>query len=316
MPYSTQLRDRLDRDEILVCPGSHDPLTARVIDEVGFDAIYMTGYGTSLSRTGYPDAGLITMTEMVRNARHIQETIDVPLIADADNGFGNAVNTIRTVREYIQAGLGGIQLEDQTFPKRCGHVEGRQVIEKEAAVGKIEAAASVRDERDEDLVIVARTDALGAVDGSVDEAIDRANAFLDAGADVAFVEGPTTTEEVERVGTGVDGPLLYNCTGISPLMDAAALEAAGFDILLYPGVCTRTAIISMYEAAVDMKERGTDAVGEVYREMDELPIGGLHEFSGFPEVVEWEESYLPAHEQAKYEDSLGASISDTDAESQ
>ncbi|WP_312911681.1 isocitrate lyase/PEP mutase family protein [Natronosalvus caseinilyticus] len=310
MRYSTQLKERLEQDEILVCPGSHDPLTARVIDKVGFDAAYMTGYGTSLSTTGYPDSGLITMTEMVRNARNIQETIDVPLIADADNGFGNAVNTIRTVREYINAGLGGIQIEDQTFPKRCGHVEGRQVIGREEAVGKVEAAASVRDERDEDFVIIARTDALGAVDGTVKKAISRANAFLDAGADVAFVEGPTTTDEVEEVGAGVDGPLLYNCTGISPLMDADELESAGFDILLYPGICTRTAIISMYEAAVKVKSEGTDAVGEVYKEMDELPIGGLHEFSGFPQIVEWEEQFLPETEQEKYEDTLGESITD------
>lgn len=250
------------------------------------------------------------MTEMVRNARNIQETVDIPLIADADNGFGNAVNTIRTVREYITAGLGGIQLEDQTFPKRCGHVEGRQVIEREAAVGKIEAAASVRDERDEDFVIIARTDALGAVDGTVEKAINRANAFLDAGADVAFVEGPTSTDEVEQVGASVEGPLLYNCTGISPLMDADELAAAGFDILLYPGVCTRTAIISMHEAAVKMKNDGTDAVGKVYEQMNELPIGGLHEFSGFPQVVEWEEQFLPEKEQKKYEDTLGESITE------
>ena len=310
MRYSKQLRDRLERDEILVCPGSHDPLTARVIDKVGFDAIYMTGYGTSLSSIGYPDAGLITMTEMVRNARNIQNTINSPLIADADNGFGNAVNTIRTVREYINAGIAGIQIEDQTFPKRCGHVEGRQVISEEAAVGKVRAAASVRNDSDGDIVIVARTDALGAVDGTVEKAIHRANTFLDAGADVAFVEGPTTKEEVNQVGAAVDGPLLYNCTGISPLMTAEELEDAGFDILLYPGVCTRTAIISMYEAAIKMKEEGTDAVGEVYKQMDELPIGGLHEFSGFPQVVEWEKQYLPEEEQEKYDDTLGESITD------
>lgn len=310
MCYSTQLRERLEQEEILVCPGSHDSLTARVIDEVGFDAIYMTGYGTSLSSTGYPDTGLVTMTEMVRNARNIQETIDVPLIADADNGFGNAVNTIRTVREYIKADLAGIQLEDQTFPKRCGHVEGRQVIDKGAAVGKVEAAAAVRDERDEDFVIIARTDALGAVDGTVEKAVGRANALLDAGADVAFVEGPTTEDEVRRVGADVDGPLLYNCTGISPLMSADELKEAGFDILLYPGVCTRMAIISMYEGAIKMKEEGTEAVGEVYREMDELPIGGLHEFAGFPQVVEWEERFLPEADLEKYEDTLGESITD------
>ena len=310
MKNSGELRERLERDEILVCPGAHDPLTARAIDAVGFDAMYMTGYGTSLSVTGYPDASLISLTEMVTNARNIQETIDVPLIADADTGFGNAINAIRTAREYITAGVAGIQIEDQRFPKRCGHVEGKQIVSREAAVGKIEAVVDVRDERNPDFVVVARTDARGAVNGSLEEAIDRANAFLDVGADVAFVEGLASREEVEQVGEAVEGHLLYNCTGISPLLSAAELEDVGYDIVLYPGVCTRVAIISMYEYAHRMKTDGVEAVGEVYKQMDELPIGGLHEFSDFPQVVEWEDRYLPKEEAEKYDGTLGERITE------
>lgn len=194
--YGAALRKRLDHDELLVCPGVHDPLTAAVADAVGFDAIYMTGYGTSLSKTGYPDAGFITMPEMISNAANIQERIDVPLVADADNGYGNATNVVRTVREYIKAGIGAIHLEDQTFPKRCGHTKGRRVIPREEAVGKIAAAADVRDDRAPDFVLIARTDARGTGDGSLDEAVIRANEFLEAGADVAFIEGPTDESEL------------------------------------------------------------------------------------------------------------------------
>jgi 2-methylisocitrate lyase-like PEP mutase family enzyme len=154
--------------------------------------MYMTGYGTSLSKPGYPDAGLTTMFEIIDNANNIQERVDAPVIADADTGYGNATNVVRTVREYIKTDIGGIHIENQTIPKRCSHVKGRQLIPQEEAVGKIRAAADVRDERDETFVLIARTDARGAVDGSLAEAIDRVSTYCDAGADVAFVEGWST----------------------------------------------------------------------------------------------------------------------------
>ncbi|MFD1562394.1 oxaloacetate decarboxylase [Haloarchaeobius amylolyticus] len=302
------LRTYLERDELLVCPGVHDPLTARVADAVGFDAIYMTGYGTSLSKTGYPDAGFITMPEMIENAGNIQERIDVPLIADADNGYGNATNVIRTVREYIKAGVGAIHIEDQTFPKRCGHTKGRQVIPREEAVGKIEAAADVRDDRAEDFVLIARTDARGTGDGSLDEAIGRANDFLAAGADVAFVEGPTDDTELERIGREVDGPLVYNFVGdlgSSPYVDLASLEEWGFDVVLFPITSTLSTIANVYADLSTFADDPVAAMRDIDDAFNSQPVGSLHEFSGFPEVVEWERQYLPDQEQDKYEDSLG-----------
>ncbi|MFA9417347.1 oxaloacetate decarboxylase [Natrinema sp. HArc-T2] len=302
------LRTCLERDELLVCPGVHDPLTARVADSIGFDAIYMTGYGTSLSKTGYPDAGFITMPEMIENAGNIQERIDVPLIADSDNGYGNATNVIRTVREYIKAGVGAIHIEDQTFPKRCGHTKGRQVIPREEAVGKIEAAADVRDDRAEDFVLIARTDARGTGDGSLDEAIGRANDFLAAGADVAFVEGPTDESELERIGREVDGPIVYNFVGelgSSPYVDLSSLEEWGFDIVLFPITSTLSTIANVHADLSAFADDPVAAMRDIDDTFNAQPVGSLHEFSGFPEVVEWERQYLPDEEQDKYEGSLG-----------
>lgn len=307
------LRERLDRDELLICPGVHDPLTAAVADTVGFDGIYMTGYGTSLSRVGYPDAGFITMPEMIENAGNIQERISVPLIADADNGYGNATNVVRTVREYIKAGVGAIHIEDQTFPKRCGHTKGRQVIPKAEAVGKIAAAADVRDERDESFVIIARSDARGTGGGSLDEAIDRVNAYLDAGADIGFVEGPTDAEELQRVGRAIDGPMLYNFVGdlgTSPYVGMDMLDEWGFDVVLFPLLSTLSTIANLH---ADMQEFADDpaaAMRGVDDAFDAQSLGSLHEFAGFPEVVEWEEQYLPEADQEKYEGSLGDDLTD------
>lgn len=307
MDYARQLRDLLDQDGILVCPGTHDALTARALDRVGFDAIYMTGYGTSLSRAGVPDAGLITMPEMIANARTVQETVDAPVIADADNGYGNATNVIRTVREYIKTGVAAIHIEDQTFPKRCGHVKGRQVIPKDEAVGKYRAAADIRDDRDADFVLIARTDARGAVGGSLDEAIDRANAYCEAGADVAFVEGPVDEAELERVGRKVNAPLLYNTAGISPRLPPERLDDLGFDIVIYPTFCTKTAIAAVYRAATKMVDDPYATYEDIMEDFDELPFD-MHEFAGFPEVVAWEDEYLPEDEGEKYEGTLGADI--------
>lgn len=302
------LRERLKRDELLVCPGIHDPLTAAVADGVGFDAIYMTGYGTSLSKIGYPDAGFITMPEMIENAANIQERIDVPLIADADNGYGNATNVIRTVREYIKAGIGAIHIEDQTFPKRCGHTKGRQVIPREEAIGKIAAAADVRDERDADFVLIARTDARGTGDGSLDEAIGRANEFLDVGADIAFVEGPANEREIKRIGQEVQGPVVYNFVGdlgSSPYVELSSLEEWEFDLVLFPLAATLSTIANVHTDFTAFAEDPTAAMRRIDDSYNEQPVGSLHEFSGFPEVVDWEQQYLPDEEQDKYEGSLG-----------
>ena len=307
MNYGSQLRALIERDEILLCPGVHDSLTARAVDRVGVDAIYMTGYGTSLSRVGVPDAGLITMPEMVENAKRIQETVDVPVIADADNGYGNATNVIRTVREFIKAGVAGIHIEDQTFPKRCGHVKGREVIPKEEAVGKYRAAADVRDERDEDFLVIARTDARGAVDGSMEKAIDRANAYCEAGADVAFVEGPVDEAEMEAACEHVEAPMLYNYAGISPKVDADRLASMGYDLVIYPSFTNKIAIRTVYEGAQRFLEDPKGTKDGVLGDFEALPFD-LHEFSGFPDVVEWEQKYLPDEDAEKYEGTEGADI--------
>ena len=196
---TTRLRELIARGPTLYVPGCYNAMSAKVLEGAGFEAIYMTGYGTSLSLTGLPDVGLATMSEMLANARYIASAVAVPLIADADTGFGNAVNVIRTVREYIAAGIAGIHMEDQVSPKRCGHVAGRLVIPIEEAVGKVRAAVDARNAVDPDFVLVARTDARGASGGSLEEAIRRANAFLEAGADLAFVEGPTSAADRKSV---------------------------------------------------------------------------------------------------------------------
>lgn len=311
MQYGTELRELIEDETILQCPGVHDPLSARAVDRIGFDAVYMTGYGTSLSRAGVPDAGLITMPEMVANAAAIQETVDAPVIADADTGYGNATNVVRTVREYAKTGVGGIHIEDQTFPKRCGHVSGRKVIPRDEAVGKFRAAVDVRDDRDESLVIIARTDARGAVGGSLEEAIDRANAYCDAGADVAFVEGLVDEGELERVGREVDAPLLYNFAGISPEASADQLRELGFDLAIYPGLTMRATIANVYNYAERFAEDDADALIELREEFESLPFD-LHEFSGFPDIVEREEQYLPDDSAEKYDGTLGADIAGTD----
>lgn len=309
---TTQLRELIDRDEILLCPGIHDPLSAAVADSIGFESIYMTGYGTSLSKTGYPDAGLVTMHEMVENANNVQERIDVPLIADCDNGYGGVANVIRSVREYIKTGVGGIHIEDQSFPKRCGHTAGRELVPVEEAAGKIQAACDVRDERDEDFVIIARTDARGAVDGSLSDALDRMDVYLERGADVAFVEGPTNRAEIQRIGEAIDAPLVYNFVGdlgTSPYVEIEDLATVGYDIVLFPVLSTLAAITGIYDHLRQFKEHGLEGIRELDDAFEACPVGSLHEFSGFPEIVEWERKYLPVEEQEKYDRSLGDSVS-------
>ncbi len=320
MAYQTSLKERLESDEIIVAPGVHDALTARAAEIVGgFDALYMTGHGTSLSMTGYPDAGLATMTEEVQNARNVQETTSIPVIADADTGYGNATNVIRTVREFSRTGVAAIQLEDQQSPKRCGHVAGRRIVPREEAIGKYRAAADIRDERNEDMLIVARTDAIGAVGGSLDEAIDRMNDYLDAGADIAFVESPESEADLERIGEEIDGHLLYNCVGLSPKLPSEELGRMGFDIVIYPIATTRAAIAGSIEHLVDVRERGVEAEVDMEERFDDLPFSTefedpttrkYFEFGNFPQIYAWEDAYLPEEDREKYEGTLGENISD------
>ena len=306
MKKTTELRQRLARREFMFVPGCYNALSAKILDAVGgFPALYMTGYGTSLSLLGLPDVGLATMTEMHVNARYIANVARVPVIADADTGYGNAVNVIRTVKEYIQTGVAAIHIEDQVAPKRCGHVAGRQVIPIDEAVGKIKAAVFARDEVDPDFVLIARTDARGAHGGSLDEAIRRANAYLAAGADVAFVEGPTSVEEVRRISTEVEGQIMYNQTGLSPRFSRAEYEALGIAIAIVPGATLRATMQAVYDLAEALREEGPDGERRFNETFARHPMGDFHSFAGFDQVLEWERRFMGEAELAKYEGSIG-----------
>src|ERR671922_1304289 len=205
MKATAKLRQRLREPGIIVAPGAYDCLTAKLIERQGFPAVYMTGAGTALTRLGKPDLGLATLSEMVANAAAMTATVSIPLIADADTGYGGALNVYRTVREYERAGVAALHLEDQVFPKRCGHLDGKQVISREDMVIKLRAAVEAR--VDEDFVLIARTDAL-AVTG-LDDTLRRCRPNTRAGADVLFVRALPTREEIERVVRDVPVPLLY-----------------------------------------------------------------------------------------------------------
>lgn len=230
---TTVLRQLLQQPEIIVAPGAYDCLTARLIENAGFPAVYMTGAGTAMTRVGLPDLGFATLTEMVNNVNAITSTIRVPLVADADTGYGGTWNVFRTVRDYEKAGVAGLHIEDQTFPKRCGHLDGKEVIAIEDMVVKIRAACDAR--TDDDLVLIVRTDAL-AVTG-LDDTLRRCAAFAEAGADMLFVEALRSREDIERVRAEVDIPLLYNFVehGKSPLIPVPELQALGLKMVIFPG---------------------------------------------------------------------------------
>ena len=302
---TTRLRALLKEPAPLILPGCFNAMSARILEHAGFPALYMSGYGTSLNLLGLPDAGLITLTEMALNAKLIASAVRAPLIADADTGFGNAINVVRTVEEYIRAGVAGMHLEDQVAPKRCGHVAGREVIARDEAVLKIRAACQTRDALDPDFVIIARTDARGAHGGSMEEAITRANAFLDAGADLSFVEGPKDKEEVAHICQAVKGPVFYNMTGISPRFTAEEMAAIGIRACILPGAAMRATIMAIHDFATTLKAEGPMAEAAYDARFKQHPMGNLHGFAGFDRIREMEAEFLPAEASEKYEGGLG-----------
>jgi len=305
MRRTTKLRELMKSGKTIVIPGCYNAVSGKILDKIGFPVIYMTGYGTSLSLTGMPDCGLATMTEMHLNARYISNAVSVPVIADADNGYGNTINVIRTVKEYIQTGVAAIHIEDQIIPKRCGHVAGRQVIPIEEAAGKYAAADYARKEVDEDFVIIARTDARGAVGGGLDDAINRANAYLKAGADVAFVEGPKDVDEVRRICAEVEGPIMYNQTGISPRFSEEEMNELGIAMTILPGATMRMQLMAVYDLAMELKQRGPLVEKEFSEKFNQHPLGDFHGFAGFDQVMEWEKRFMGEAEMTKYEGTLG-----------
>jgi 2-methylisocitrate lyase-like PEP mutase family enzyme len=243
----TQLRALLDSGELLVAPGVFDGLSAHLTRRIGYRAAYLTGAGVAASGFGLPDIGLVTQTEMLERTRVIVRALgDVPLIADADTGYGAAINVARTVREFEAAGVAAIQLEDQVFPKKCGHLAGKRVIETDEFVRKLAAAVDAR--TDPDLVLIARTDARAPL--GLDEAIDRANAYAEAGADVVFIEAPQDTDEIERIAKDVDAPLLLNLVigGLTPIESAERLQQLGFAIAIHPSHALRASALAMLES--------------------------------------------------------------------
>jgi len=239
MTQTARFRDLMRRNGMVVAPGAYDCITARLIERAGFDAVYMTGAGTAAT-LGYPDFGLVTMSEMVGNAARIATAVDLPVIADADTGYGNELNVVRTVREYEAAGVAGIHIEDQGFPKKCGHLEDKEIVPREDWLAKIRAAAQSR--RDRNFMIIARTDSR-AVAG-LDEAIGRANAAIEAGADMAFVEAPQTMEEVAEVPRRVKGPCLLNVVrgGKTPDLDLGEAERMGYKLAIVPGLLIKNVV--------------------------------------------------------------------------
>ena len=234
MLNTTRLRELLVQRDLLVAPGAYDALSARLIAQAGFPAVYMTGFGTAASVLGQPDVGLLTMSEMVSRAAALAAVVgDRPLIADADTGYGNPINVRRTVREYERAGAAAIHIEDQVWPKKCGHMEGKQVIPIDEMVQKIRAAVDAR--QDPDFVIIARTDA-NAVYG-LEDALRRGRAYREAGADVIFIEAPRSIEELRAIAQAVpDVPLLYNWaeSGKTPLLPLEEIHALGFKLVIFP----------------------------------------------------------------------------------
>ena len=232
-----RLRALLAGEQIVVAPGAYDALTARLVERAGFDAVYLSGAGVAYTHLARPDVGLVTLDEMVARAGAITAAVDIPVLADGDTGFGNAINVQRTVRSFERAGLAGIQLEDQTFPKRCGHLDGKEVIGAEEMAGKIRAAADAR--QDPSFVIVARTDALAT--HGLDEALRRLRLYAEAGADVLFADGPTTIADLAAIPPALPRPAMANMVegGRTPALPAAELRRLGYRLVIFPNSLVR-----------------------------------------------------------------------------
>lgn len=282
---TTLLKELILRPEILAMPGAHDALSARIIEQAGFKAVSIGGAGCSICALGKPDVGLLTLTEMTTHARNIVDAVGVPVFADGDTGHGNVTNVIRTTREFEKAGVAGFFIEDQVFPKRCGHTAGKQVIPAEEMIPKIKAAVDTR--VDEDLVIMARTDAL-AIHG-IEEAIERANRYREAGADMIFVEAPTTREEMIRINKEIDAPTMAIQIeqGRTPICTIKELEEMGFNAVVYPGTSFFVAAFAIRKAMRELYEKGvtTGCVDEM------ILFDELNRLAGLERVREIESRY-------------------------
>ncbi|MGR3516253.1 isocitrate lyase/phosphoenolpyruvate mutase family protein [Sulfitobacter pontiacus] len=274
------LRQRLTAPDILIAPGVYDGLTAALAADAGFEALYLSGAAVAYTRLGRPDIGLSTASEMTDTMALIADRTDLPVIMDADTGFGNALNARRTMQSYERAGASALQVEDQTYPKKCGHLSDKSLISKEEMAGKIAAMA---DARRHDTLIIARTDAI-AVEG-FDAAIDRAGSYIDAGADVLFIEAPRDSGELSRIADTFKGrvPLLANMVegGATPISSATTLEDMGFDIVIFPGGIVRALARSAQDYYASLKATGSNkAFSDRMHDFD-----GLNAAIGTPEML-------------------------------
>jgi 2-methylisocitrate lyase-like PEP mutase family enzyme len=256
MTPASQLRTLLRGDSIVVAPGAFDGITARLIAQAGFPVAYMTGAGTAAA-LGYPDFGLLTMTEMADNAGRIARASGLPVIADADTGYGNELNAFRTVQEYERRGVAGLHIEDQVFPKKCGHLDDKQVIPRDDFIAKIRAATAAR--QDPDFLLIARTDSRAVI--GLEEAVTRCNAALEAGADMAFLEAPQTPEELAAVPRLVCGPCLLNVVwgGKTPLVDMPEAQRMGYKLAILPALLLKSVIGACEDALQDLRQTGRHA---------------------------------------------------------
>jgi 2-methylisocitrate lyase-like PEP mutase family enzyme len=283
---TARLRRLLERPVCTIAPGVADALAARLVAREGFDAVYMTGFGTSLTRLGMPDVGLLTATEMIDNAGRIADASGLPVIADADTGYGNPINTRRTVRDYEKAGVAAVHIEDQVWPKRCGHLAGKRVIPAAEMVAKIKAACDAR--HDPDFLVIARCDAI-AVEG-LEAALARGARYREAGADMLFIEAPVGRVEVERVAQHFKGvPLLYNmaASGKTPDLPADELGRLGFKLAIYPNWIILAAIPAMQGLLQELKRTGSIA----HLRNKVATFTQFTDIAGLPEIQQLEERY-------------------------
>lgn len=308
------LRDRLESGKLLVAPGAHNGLSARLVQDAGYEAVYMTGSGVANTLTGGPDVGLLTLTEMTMMARFVAQAVDIPVISDADTGYGNAINVIRTVREYELAGVAAIHIEDQVNPKRCGSVAGKEVIPVEEASGKIRAAAEAR--TDPDFMIVARTDARGAA--GFEEAVLRGQRYHEAGADMIFPDALLSAEEYETFAREVPGLKMFNMGGYAkkrttPKLPLDEVEGMGYALCILPLLALRAGVQSMIDTLDAFKREGIAYELKQIDAFADRPVENWYEFTGIGGIRALEEKYLPADAvERKYEGSAGHQPGDRD----
>jgi 2-methylisocitrate lyase-like PEP mutase family enzyme len=311
MKRSSLLRTLLREDQSLLCVDVGTAHQAQLAQKVGFKMIGLSGSDTSTDVFGLPDAGFVTLTELVQNVERVCRAVELPVMVDCDTGFGNAINVRRTVDSVIRAGAAGLFIEDQVAPKRCGFVKGKQVIPIEEAVGKYRAALDVRNELDPDFIIMARTDARGAVGGSLAEAIRRGRAYLEAGVDILYVEALQSREEIREMRAALREQLKDRWFRVTTKMiQPAVTEKEMRELQLALPICHISQIgsIAMYDFLLTLKEGGLDVYYDFIAKTKHHPVGGMggvYELAGFPQVVAWEQKYLAPETLERYEQSLG-----------